>query len=52
MDVDVFFRLLEKKNAVKWKNEKRNENFVFFCISGFTEQMKSLAAERSNVFLF
>jgi len=52
MDTNVFFRLQEKKNAVNWKIGLRNEHFVFFSISGYTEQMKGLAAERANVFLF
>ena len=52
MDTSVFFRLQEKKNAVNWKIGLRNEHFVFFSISGYTEQMKGLAAERANVFLF
>jgi len=52
MDIDVFYKLQEKKSAVNWKKELRNESFVFFCISGYTEQMKALAAERTNVFLY
>jgi hypothetical protein len=52
MDTDVFFKLQEKKNAVNWKKESRNEYFVFFCISGHTEQMKAMAAESANVFLY
>jgi len=52
MDTDVFYRLQEKKNAVNWKKELRNEYFVFFCISGYTGQMEALAAERVNVFMY
>jgi len=52
MDAEVFYKLHEKKNAVNWKKESRNEYFVFFCIGGYTEQMKALAAERGNVFLY
>jgi len=51
MDTDVFFKLQEKKNAVNWRKESRNEYFVFFCVSGYTEHMKALAAERANVLL-
>ena len=52
MDIEVFFKLQEKKNAVNWKKEFRNESFIFFCISGYTDQMNALAADRANVFLF
>jgi len=43
---------LEKSKAVRWKNESRLEHFVFFSINGYTKQMKNLAAEEGNVFLF
>ena len=51
MDVDVFYKLFEKKNAVRWKNEVRCEYFVFFSINGYTDTMKGLAACRDDVFL-
>ncbi|MCL2425408.1 MAG: ATP-binding protein [Oscillospiraceae bacterium] len=51
MDLDVFYRLIEKKDAVVWKNNTRQEYFVFFSKSGYTQQMKSFAHDRSDVFL-
>jgi len=51
MDVDVFYKLYEKKNVVKWKNDIRNESFIFFSKNGYTVQMKDLANNRSDVFL-
>lgn len=52
MDTDIFYALQEKKKAVEWQKGKRNEWFVFFCINGFTDEMKALAESRKNVFLF
>ena len=52
MDADVFYGLWEKKNGVKWNMTSRHEYFVFFSINGYTEHMRSLAAEKKNVFLF
>ena len=52
MDVDIFYALLDKKEYVPWKKEQRKEKFVLFSISGFTEQLQNLAAERSDLLLF
>jgi hypothetical protein len=51
MDTDVYYRLQENKNAVRWNAASRNEYFVFFSINGYTEQMRSLAAAKGNVAL-
>ncbi|MCL1853439.1 MAG: ATP-binding protein [Peptococcaceae bacterium] len=52
MDVDVFEKLLYKKNAVDWKNGSRRERFVLFSLSGFTEQLQDLAAGHDDIILF
>ena len=51
MDVDVFYDLLRKKEFVIWNNEKRHESFVLFSISGFTDRLHNIAAERGDVLL-
>lgn len=51
MDVDVFYKLLEKKQAVKWNNQNRREWFVLFSINGFTDGLKALANEREDLML-
>ncbi|MDR1205331.1 MAG: ATP-binding protein [Peptococcaceae bacterium] len=52
MDTNVFYALNEKKKAAPWKRDARREHFVFFSISGYTSQMKELAENRADVFLF
>jgi hypothetical protein len=52
MDIDVFYKLTEKKKAVLWNQTTRHEYFVFFSINGFTLQMEDLAARKGNLFLF
>ena len=52
MDIDVYYRLLEKKKAVLWNQAARHEYFVFFSINGYTGRMNDLAAEKENIFLF
>jgi len=49
MDVAVFYKLLEKKQAVKWKNQDRKEWFVLFSINGFTDNLKVLANQREDL---
>lgn len=44
---------LEKKSReVRWKNHKRREIYVLFSKSGFTEDIKSLAQNRTNLQLY
>lgn len=50
-DADVFFELLRKKELVPWNKEKRQENFVLFSISGFTNRLIELAGERDDLLL-
>jgi AAA+ ATPase superfamily predicted ATPase len=52
MDTDIFYALNEKKKAVLWKRDTRREYFVFFSMNGYTRQMKELAENRRDVFLF
>lgn len=50
--VDVFFSLVEKAKAVGWKKGERKEWFVFFSISGFTDEFIALSKERKDILLF
>jgi len=51
MGADVFYELLEKKKQVIWKNDTRKESYVLFSISGFTDALKQLAADRGDILL-
>ena len=44
--------LEEKSREVRWKNHKRREIYVLFSKSGFTEDIKSLAQNRTNLQLY
>jgi len=50
-DIDVFYDLLRKKELVPWNKEKRQEKFVLFSISGFTNRLTELAGERNDLLL-
>ncbi len=52
MDVDIFYALQEKKKAVAWQKDQRREHFIFFSISGYTEQMQALANSRNDMLLY
>jgi hypothetical protein len=51
MDIDIFYTLQEKKRAAAWKNNDRNEHYIFFSINGYKEQMKALAVLRDDMLL-
>lgn len=51
MDAKVFYDLLEKAKLVDWKRENRNEKYILFSISGYTEELKKLAKSRNDLFL-
>ncbi|MCL1805327.1 MAG: ATP-binding protein [Clostridiales bacterium] len=52
MDVDVFESLLSKKELVLWNKGNRTERFILFSISGFTDRLRDLAANRGDLLLF
>ncbi|MDR2088103.1 MAG: ATP-binding protein [Clostridiales Family XIII bacterium] len=52
MDTDLFYRLREKKKAVRPDGAPQRAYFAFFSIGGYTRQMKDLAADEKDVFLF
>lgn len=51
VDIDVFYKLKEKTKSVEWKKENRNEYFILFSKSGYTDRMIQLAKEMNNLIL-
>lgn len=51
VDVDVFYALVKKAEAVAWKQNERKNWYVLFSISGFTEALQALAKEREDIIL-
>lgn len=51
VDVDVFYKLKEKSQMVEWKKGKRNEYFIIFSKSGFTDSLVNVAKENKNLIL-
>ena len=49
--VDVLTNLEEKSRRVKWGDSDRQEFFVLFSISGFSDALCQVADQRSNVIL-
>ena len=48
---NVLRGLEAKAPFVAWRNDSRNVSYVVFSISGFTEELRRLAAERDDVLL-
>lgn len=44
--------LEEKSRRVKWGDPDRAEYFVLFSIAGFSDALREVAGQRSNVLLF
>ena len=51
MDIDIYHKLLHKKDMVAWNRNDRNEKYVFFSINGYTEKFKSFAEKNDNIIL-
>ena len=51
LGVDVLTDLEEKSRRVKWGDPDRQEYFVLFSISGFSDALHQVADQRSNVIL-
>lgn len=48
----VFWDLVAKTDAVPWARAQRTVWYVLFSASGFTEDLKALAAQRTDLLLF
>ncbi len=51
VDVPVYDDLKRKSASVQWNNDNRNEYFILFSKSGFTDKLKDIA-EQDKVLLF
>lgn len=49
---NILRELEGKTNSVDWRKSNRHVWYVLFSAGGFTEELKSIAAERENLFLF
>lgn len=52
MDRSLFFDLLNKSRKFRWRNDDRKEQFALFSRGGFTERLKEISRERSDLILF
>ncbi len=52
MDVDVYYKLLDKAKLVPYQKDKRIEHFVFFSFNGYSDKLKTLAEGNANIILF
>lgn len=48
----VFWDLVAKTDAVPWERDHRTVWYVLFSVSGFTDDLKALAAQREDLLLF
>ena len=51
MNVKVFYDLKEKAKLVDWNNQNRNECFILFSASGYSEELRKLEKEREDLIL-
>ncbi|SHF05138.1 MULTISPECIES: ATP-binding protein [Caloramator] len=51
IDIDIFYRLKEKAKKVEWKRNNRNEFYVLFSKSGYTDRLLELSKEMPNLLL-
>ncbi len=47
----VLKELRDKAKAVNWKKDSRNEFFIMYSKSGFTDELIEYAKNNTNVFL-
>ena len=52
MDIDVYYKLVEKSRKVNWQNTSRKEYFVLFSFHGYTDKLRELAEEQDNLLLY
>lgn len=49
--INIFKQLEEKANQVPWRQEERKNWFILFSINGFTDELKALAKQRTDLLL-
>ena len=52
MDIDIYHKLLQKKDMVTWNRNGRNEKYVFFSINGYTERFHDFDSIRHLIVTF
>lgn len=52
MDVDILYELKRKSNLVDWNKSSRQERYILFSISGYTDRLKEICKEMDNVILY
>ena len=50
-DVEVLYSLRQKAQAVPWKRDTRDELYILFSRSGFTDELRKAAENAPNVIL-
>lgn len=50
--INILLDLERKTDSVNWRKKDRHVWYVLFGAAGFTEELKTLAATRNNLFLF
>lgn len=51
MDIDILNKLEAKAKLVNWNNGDRNERYILFSISGYTDRLKEVCNNRDDVIL-
>ena len=51
VEAEVFFELKEKAKYVNWGTENRRETYILFSVSGYTQGLQELAAQRNDLVL-
>ena len=51
MNSKVLYNLKEKSKLVDWKNDNRNEMFILFSVTGYTDDLKKISKESNNIIL-
>lgn len=51
MDIDILNKLEAKSKLVNWNNDDRNERYILFSISGYTDRLKEVCSNRDDVIL-
>lgn len=52
VDIKLLDDLKQKSECIKWKIGKRTEKFILFSKSGFTEELESMAQEKTDLELY
>lgn len=51
VDINLFYGLMEKGKQIKWNKSNRQEYYILFSRSGFTQRLEELAEKRNDLLL-